>query len=586
MIRAWLTGIIGVAIISVLSGQVASANERNIVIEAVQADATTAASDEYVALKNTSESNVDLSGWRLTYTSASGATTTNLVTIPSSPITHVFMPAGARETMFSTSLATRLALPAGGVQTFTGGMNPVGGSITLMNGNGMVVDRVGWGSAVTATTETAPAPKMTEHQSLLRIAGDTDDNSIDFALSTDAQVGTLTYGALYDVDDLCSNLADIQPLVPTGLVRTTDGRCINPDICSNIDGVQLVVPDGYESNGNLCQPIDYCPNIAGIQATIDGYEVVDGRCVVPFIARDIRISELLPNPAGSDTGSEFVELYNADTQPVLLDDYSLYSGGKAYVFPAGKTIAPGEYVVFSDEDLGLTLVNITGKVIELRGRDASVIAEVPAYANAPNDQSWALIGGVWQFTNRPTPGASNLSSLVVTKPTTAVPTELAPCGEGKYRNPETNRCKSYEATAVASVTPCKEGQYRSEATNRCRSIAATVASTLTPCGEGKFRNPETNRCKAIASTDDTLVPCDEGYERNPETNRCRKIVSSTGDVPSAAFPVEPVIETGKAFTGWWVLGGASLLGLAYAGWEWRHEARRGMMRVIHMSTKS
>lgn len=97
-----------------------------------------------------------------------------------------------------------------------------------------------------------------------------------------------------------------------------------------------------------------------------------------------------------------------------------------------------------------------------------------------------------------------------------------------------------------------------------------------PCGEGEFRNPATNRCKKLASTTSTLKPCQSGYERNPETNRCRK-TANLASIAQTGFPVEPVSDSPQSFVGWWALGGAIMLGLGYAGWEWRHEVL-GMLR--------
>lgn len=149
--------------------------------------------------------------------------------------------------------------------------------------------------------------------------------------------------------------------------------------------------------------------------------------------------------------------------------------------------------------------------------------------------------------------------------------EITDCGEGRERNPATGRCRN--VSAARALTPCKEGQYRSEETNRCRSIAS-AASTLKPCAEDQFRNPETNRCKKIASADE-LKDCGEGRERNPETNRCRNVLGATTG-PDAPFAPEQVNQTAQGMFGWWVIGGASLLALGYAGWQWRFEVKKAI----------
>jgi hypothetical protein len=105
---------------------------------------------------------------------------------------------------------------------------------------------------------------------------------------------------------------------------------------------------------------------------------------------------------------------------------------------------------------------------------------------------------------------------------------LEPCPVGKYRNPETNRCKNLQLS-TAVLASCAVGQVRNPETNRCRSIA-TLAASLIPCRADQERNPETNRCRNIASS--VQNSCQEGYERNPETNRCRKIPAKLAASPS------------------------------------------------------
>lgn len=210
------------------------------------------------------------------------------------------------------------------------------------------------------------------------------------------------------------------------------------------------------------------------------------------------------------------------------------------------------------------------------------VASAPAYTNAKDDVSWALIDGIWQYTYTPTPGEANVALAALPcevgyvrddetsrcRKIDIIAASSAPCRDGQYRHEETNRCRTIPAPTV--LAPCKEGQYRSEETNRCRSLVALLSSASKPCADDQFRNPLTNRCKSIASHEDAaLTDCGEGRERNPTTNRCRNTVSAS--TSTVAFPVEPVKDTVEAFVGWWALGGVGVLAIGYAGWEWRRE---------------
>lgn len=575
MVRLWTAIVATLAIITVGMAQDAAATSSTVVIDAVRAGTPASATEEFVKLRNVGAAAVDISGWKVVYTSASGGTSTTLVTVTSLAPDHVLLPGGVSETLFSNNLAASLVLDASAI-TFTPGLSAAGGTISLRDPSGTVIDQVGWGTATQFEGRAAPAlgTQILQRTSSL---DDTDDNFTDFALVGLDQTIDLVYGGLVDVTDVCSNIDGIQDMVPEGLVGRPDGTCGSPDACSNLDGIQMEVPAGYRSEaGGTCSQIDLCDNIDGIQTDTTGYEVVGTTCSPLFIPTDIRLSELLPNPQGADTGNEFIELYNASDETVSLDDYRLRIGDKLYAFPAGVRMSSGEYAVFSDTELNVTFANASGKAVELVGRDGSLIDTLPVYTNAPDDQSWALINGEWQYTNQPTPGAANQASSVLgSGSTTSGSGTLAPCPAGKYRNPATNRCKAYET--ASTLTPCQPGQERNPATNRCRSVTATTAS-LVPCKEGQERNPETNRCRKIATASTTLKPCAAGQERNPDTNRCRKVASAT--VAEADFPVEPVKDTTSTFAAWWALGGVVALGAGYAGWEYRHGLTEAIKRVI------
>ncbi|MDO5481277.1 MAG: hypothetical protein Q4F60_02960, partial [Candidatus Saccharibacteria bacterium] len=102
------------------------------------------------------------------------------------------------------------------------------------------------------------------------------------------------------------------------------------------------------------------------------------------------------------------------------------------------------------------------------------------------------------------------------------------CPEGKYRNPLTGRCKSYE-----------------------------TAKTTT-CPEGKYKNPLTGRCKSYETNVPTATPCKEGYERNPETNRCRKIKTNSG-ADYSTIPITGTEEKSSFIAKWalMALGGGA-----------------------------
>ena len=285
------------------------------------------------------------------------------------------------------------------------------------------------------------------------------------------------------------------------------------------------------------------------------------------------ISELLPNPAGSDGGQEFIELHNPTNEAIGLDGCSLQSSAssaKSYVFNQ-TMMQPGEYRAFGDNLTGISLPNSTGGTVWLLSPTDELQAIIYP-ADMEDDTSWALGGEAWAATYSPTPGALN-----VTLPT-------KPCeNPDQVRNPETGRCATPEtiatglistASATGGPTPCKPGQERNPETNRCRAIAAS-ASTATPCKEGQERNPETNRCRAVASGT-TTKDCPAGQERNPETNRCRKILASgAGGNIADVKDIGADAASGGQGRPYWLIGlAAGILIIGYAVYEWRQEISR------------
>ncbi len=286
----------------------------------------------------------------------------------------------------------------------------------------------------------------------------------------------------------------------------------------------------------------------------------------------LQFTEIVANPRDCSPADisadcfDFVKIHNPSSSPIDLSKYRIRVGfqGQAATsstaFPIAGILPPGGYAAInkSIEENPLSLTN-TGAFVWLEDTygikryDSTITAYPDASGDTKKGQAWAydVSDGAWKWTLQPVPqNAPSEFVFPAVKP---------------------------KVVASASLSPCKEGQYRSEETNRCRSLALAVTA-LAPCDEDEERNPDTSRCRKIASATNTeLAPCKEGQERNSETNRCRNIVAAAP--PPAAFQPEVVAETGKAFVGWWALGGIGILAIGYGVWEWRQDIRRALQKV-------
>lgn len=514
---------------------------------------------EFIEIYNNSDADIDITGAKLYYNESS------LVAefLPSAQNIKLYLP--AHTSMLVASSQYLVANPQvdsdfGFNSSFTTNIPATNGSIKIVGAENSELDRLGWGSGAgegVAMTGSIAGGKMFQRKTDVNpdTLVDTQNNFTDFSIID--SVNQFLTGNIYEVEqviDMCPNIDDYQGTIPPGYQLDGNSDCLF-DVCSNIDGLQTSLPTGYESTGQ-------------------------GECrLIPLEDSVISITELLPNAFSYDTGNEFIELYNPNTYTVSLDGYALQVGpsfSKNYPIPQGVVLEPDNYVIFSDTQTGIVLSNTSGS-LRLIAPAGNVVSQTDTYDAPPEVMSWALLGGIWQYTNQLTPAAANRASIEdEDDEETVVTSSFTVCPAGKYRNPETNRCRNIES-ADDALKPCAADQVRNPETNRCRSVFATDTSSLTPCKAGQERNPDTNRCRAIASAASTsLKPCAPGQERNPETNRCRK-KTDTASFQNSAEDIKA--EQTASPHGWMLAGGAALGFTSYAAWEWRSEVANGFRRL-------
>jgi len=371
-------------------------------------------------------------------------------------------------------------------------------------------------------------------------------------------------GATYTITGWSSEPALLQPM--------TDIELVNPQYRPHDTAIATKSIDKWMMRSYLTAGYSSTTFETAYRALFD-----DGVYAVPDAPEGLQIIEIYPYASSCDPFDtsvlcgDYVKLYNAS--PVVIDlssyvlrtDSSSVSRTNANAISLVGELQPGEYTTVTTTDNGtrLSLTNSGGYVwVEDAwglARYTTTLAHYESAGSALQGYAYAVNADddFWQWTSTPMPFSANVITPVA-----------ASCPDGKYLNPETNRCRTLEDTLNA-LSACEEGYERNPTTNRCRKIASASTSTLTPCKEGQVRNPETNRCKAAASEASTLTPCNEGYERNPATNRCRK--TAVDGASTTKYPVEPYAEGDSSSATWWAIGGVAAIALGYAVWEWRQE---------------
>lgn len=123
----------------------------------------------------------------------------------------------------------------------------------------------------------------------------------------------------------------------------------------------------------------------------------------------IRINEIFPDPSGSDSKIEWLELYNSSDKLVNLCGLTIddIDGGSAPHKIDYELFIPAKgYLVLSNEDTNVILNNTTDQV-RLLDSDGKVIDQVN-YDNVVEDWSFAYFVDGWQWTREVTPAAENI----------------------------------------------------------------------------------------------------------------------------------------------------------------------------------
>lgn len=175
-ITAAVVGLL-VSLLPLLGTNKSSATGAALIVE-LQTGSAISASSEFVRIANISSASVDLTGWQLKSTPASGNPAT-----PADQTKRLAL-AGSLAAGDNLLVATSSYQTSETHQTMSAGL-AADGHVELLDKNAVIQDMVGWGAAT--HPEGVPAPKPAGGQSLLRRinAGDyvdTDNNQADFVL--------------------------------------------------------------------------------------------------------------------------------------------------------------------------------------------------------------------------------------------------------------------------------------------------------------------------------------------------------------------------------------------------------------------
>ncbi|HEY4525533.1 MAG TPA: lamin tail domain-containing protein [Candidatus Paceibacterota bacterium] len=118
----------------------------------------------------------------------------------------------------------------------------------------------------------------------------------------------------------------------------------------------------------------------------------------------ILINEFLPNPIGTDSGAEWLELRSTEDQTVLLSGWRLENGSGKKLSLTGQSIAPNQ-VLKINSPKSFVLKNSGGEVL-LYDQSGRVMDRTFFFGVAPEGLSWSRQDIGFAFA-QPTPGLEN-----------------------------------------------------------------------------------------------------------------------------------------------------------------------------------
>lgn len=121
----------------------------------------------------------------------------------------------------------------------------------------------------------------------------------------------------------------------------------------------------------------------------------------------LRINELMYNPEGTDTGREWIELYNDNSHTVDLTTYRLYENEVNHIIASyfGSSISPGEYAILTSNPESFLLdypdysgvlvqtafsLSNTGELIAVKNESFDTVDEIEYTTELANGNNHSL----------------------------------------------------------------------------------------------------------------------------------------------------------------------------------------------------
>jgi hypothetical protein len=372
--------------------------------------------DEFIELKNTSGSNVDITSWVLKNASGKTYTIPSITMSPNSVV--VFFRSETKLPLRNTSTETVTLTTDKGTS-----VNQIKLALPAPDGQSYAKSGTTW-HWTDAPTPGENNPVKTESPAPVAVV----------TAPTQADPGE---HITFDATDSFSNTT--QPLTfhwDFGDGRLTTGKTVRQVYTRpGTFTVQLTASDG-KTKTTTHHTIHILGQVEPAEVSDEDVEAIIAELITPTTTENteaqsefeipaaVMLSELYPNPPGSDS-AEFIELFNLEPRAASLAGWQIRdASNRTFTIPDGTMIGPSSYLAFSQTKTKISLNN-TGDTVTLVTPQGEIVDQAE-YTSSDEGASWVRDElGSWQTSTTPTPGELNALNSIADEQLDATTTTTA-----------------------------------------------------------------------------------------------------------------------------------------------------------------